>query len=430
MFILVSQVCDDVKNLNTTRFAGFKEYHMGDVLLQPLCENMLKWKSVFASIVRGLLLEDYAYTENRGRNANIFFLYSHSYTGRPEFAGYFRDLLSLVEGQHSMVAEACGWHLNSRHIFNVFYFPVWVWQMRGLRRSIKQKCYLAANMLSCKKWERYLRKKVDAASYNALITFCDFHMIDSLTTEYFSLAGKHTATLQHGEAVFGSDANAGTNRPFTISDYSNSKHWLVWNNLAVEEIDFLGADRTRAIVVGPLRYIKSRRPAPASEQPKVLGVVLGSLSAYQDDALRLLEIARGFEKEHNYRCFFRLHPANYEDYLDYLDIGEHETKTTWESVSDFADQVEFAISTALSTFPSELACLNKRVYIRKNDLGYSTLFNLPFHYFQTQEELNNLFAHDKEHPEEAADLVQKLKSQLYGPDDVAGAYRDYLQKYL
>jgi len=282
-----------------------------------------------ANIVRQLFLGGtIAYTSGRGEN--VFFL-CREYRGRPDHVDTFERLAKTVVNA-SLFSQQISPCLQIRLMSLV---PIWLFQMRNVSLSLRQKLYITTCLQLA--WCG-IRDLKSIADMKTLTVICDFHFADNVVAQQFNELGIPTVVMQHG--IYSRTNPA----PFTNG---SAEHLLAYGAQTILEASACGMDASRVVEVG-MPQIATGQIYPASKVSRaplnVVGVEMSGYGKEQQD-IELFNLAISVAADNGLRVAVKFHPGFPPQHYDY-DFNNGlvlEMVTSEKSAEDFIDEVDICL---------------------------------------------------------------------------------------
>ena len=427
-----------IGNLNRISFWGLENFDIGTALTVPvsdvLSDYSVSLKLALKMLVKSLFIKRYLYDIDIHPESKILFLYSQSYAGGgPHHKILFNKVAGLLVGQDKIVAGNKKKLLDIKGILLLIYFPIWLVQMRKLEIDFKYKLFLTAFIVEAKKWTLSREFKIFLRKYNLVVTFCDAHLIDNLTTQYCKKTGIATATMQHGwyrKTLQNADTFSDIELGFEgfVSD-----KFLAWGEYIKTIATQNGIDANKVECLGCPKFIYNNyKKATKDHTTNIFGIILGRSETHCiQENIDLIEISNQISQKSGMKYIVKCHPSDSTFEIDgYSKIFNynflHKKCDKDSSVENFIEDIEFSIVGSSSVY-AELLYMGKIAfrYTRVNDdydeVEWGTFINV--------EDLFSLIVEYQQDKDDYRKTAQEVGQRLCGKGDTANNYINFFNMY-
>ena len=229
-----------IEKLKDIDILGFKGYRI-DKLLTISTHEVVKGSfklnlfSFFRSLLRIILKDEYCYSFDSIKNANLVLFYSHSHALRKDYV-YFMETVA----KSSENAVLFSGNLSKKGLFSnirvsssciTMLLLVFSWLVSFCKIGINKKFWLKylISLLEGYKWKCLLEKNKNAVlSIKSMVSIFDAREFENVLTQYLSHHGIPTGTLQHGH--YGKDYYKDPQHYFIEIGYRGfvSDYFLLW----------------------------------------------------------------------------------------------------------------------------------------------------------------------------------------------------------
>lgn len=349
---------------------------------------------------------------------SILFFFTPSYGGRVEHYKDFKRVLSCASKYISFSYER-KFCFNISNIRYIWLWLKWISQLKVSKLSLAYRIHLANAVLSS---YIYVKKLDEFCVQNSIspklgVTFCDIHPVDYMITLYLNSKNVPTATLQH--AVFEHQRLGWSNL------FSHSTYFLGISQVAKYEAKLSGADVSKFLVLGPMKYIDGSNVKEKSYSNKVAGVALSGPVFEEQNAI-LLDYARQITKKYGYKFVVRAHPAlNLEKYKIYLDemIVFDDSNTMFQ----FAKKCDFVIMGPTNVF-GDIIVTDTYAFRMTTDVDFYSCIE---HFkFTDWDSLNSHVLQLREAPNKMKENLQNVKEMVCPSWDIRKAYTEFFDNFI
>lgn len=425
-----------MQELNSIRFVGLQEYDIGSAMNVTLLYNVFLrthtpnvWRVLFATIFRPV--EGYSLVEKV--DAKILFFYSQEYRRRNDLESMFHKVANLYETKDIMTPGITRKSFEVTGVMFLFFVPLWLFQIKGLKISLHEKLTLIAKIIFIKKWVRYLQQHVDPIKYKLLVTLCDTHVADNIIAQYFKRAGCLTATLQHGWCIRSlpdADNISGIALHFEgfVSDI-----FLAWGEVTKARAVQSGVPSDKILCTGHPNYIGLRKVQQKRVALKIFGILLTrSIHPFKTENINLINISNKIAQKYGMQYIVRYHPADsITDVATYEAIMPrkclHGTGSQNSALADLAADIDFCVVGSSSVY-AELLFLGVAAfrYTAIND-DYA---EFPWGTFTNADELISILDNEYADKTKCMERVSKYGELLCGQGEIAENYRNFFRNCL
>lgn len=268
------------------------------------------------------------------------------------------------------------------------------------------------------KYSEYINNILKTKSYILLVSFCDAHGVENLTTQLAKQLSIKTSTLQHGQYRLLSPANENAD----IEAYENftSDYIMAWGEITRNEFVKYGIDSKRILLTGALKEFSYNECIEADRYKGVFGVILDGEN-YRSSNVKLLTIASMFAERTGFKFIVRLHPKN--DFKTYS--GNCNTKYVKKVIKgienyDYAKEVDFSILHMTGVFV-ELLSINSPIMVLCDDYT-EDIFKLNGATFHDCTELIKCYNELKQNRKSFLDIQYKMYRKFNQGDSLKNNY--------
>lgn len=351
------------------------------------------------------------------RSHDILFFFTPSYAGRQAYYNDFKNVLGCAKKYTSFLYKR-EFKFRINNLKKIFLWLIWMKELRAKDVGFAYRMHLANAVLSA---YIYVDMVDDYFVFNNIcpklgVTFCDVHPVDYLVTNYLNKRGIVTATLQH--AVFEHDKFGWANT------FSHSTYFLGISEVARYEAKLSGADISKFLILGPMKYIEN----PIVKGKKYTGNIAGlalSGPSFEEQNKELLKCALELSNLYGYTFVVRAHPAlELEKYKKYFNEKIHLDDS--DTMDIFAYKCDFVIMGSSNTFGDILVTSTYAFRMVKDVDFYSCIDEFKFSDVDELKTLVNEFKNNRD----AMELkLQEVKQMVCPSGNIKEAYCKFFEKY-
>lgn len=342
-----------VKQLNNEKFLGLEDYQIGDAMyfvIQPI-ELHDKLNFSLFSFIKSVLNILFIRNVQKGKffkKANKVFLFSNSYWGRNDHRIIYDKVFNTTVNSTEFIHAK---KFTVANFTNIRQFNNWFNIFRKFFSGKKTR-YYTCMLAKAYSDLNYIKKQLIKEKKDAVVTFCDIHLIDSLVTQFCNNNCIDTITMQHGNLPCGPSYGL-----------SKSKFFLGYGEYTKKIAVLSGLNSKNFISIGMPQCIgKTFNENLILNKTKCIGVIFCNSETIDEDT-KMLNIVLDYAENNNYKVLVKIHPACKKD--NYLGINWNRVTAVYGKEVDiykFSEYIDFAtvgISTVFIEYIINLfPCMN------------------------------------------------------------------------
>lgn len=284
-----------IDRLNKLRLKGLESVKVGDALNtilhhinQPIPRGKLK--SVLIAI-KYSLLDTISIEKN---NSDFFCLESEFLRNRSDYQSLYNKVISTIP--NPSIIYNCN-RISPKSFVSVHFVIQWYIELRKVF-NLDWALYILADLFVYYTKMTSIMERIVKSNCKYLITFCDFHPLDSIVVQTCKNYGIKTITLQHGHFSEGSIA----------FKYSHSDYFLGYGRYTYEAAEKSGYDCEKFVKLGMPHLIDVILENHVfHNNTKTITVILDSEVKEDVD---LLSITHSFCEKYGFNRIIKLHPGH------------------------------------------------------------------------------------------------------------------------
>ena len=340
-----------VEKLRNTTLCGFKAYSVDKILTIPTQEVLqgafkISFPQFLKAVLSCFLKNGYIYSFDTIKNAKTVLFYSHEHAARKDYVQFMETVASCSDDTVLFTGQSNkgGLLSNIKLQFYSFEAPFLLlsWIIAFWREGISKK-YWRKYLISLSysyKWKVLLNKNRDnVLSIKSMISIFDAREYENVFSQYLSLHGIPTATLQHGH--YSSEYYTDPQHFYIGIGYRGfvSDFFLLWGDSSYNNALKCGLPKEKLLKVGCPSLITPKR---ISGKEGAIGLLFDGGKHSIADNKNMYAIANRYAKERNKKLVIKLHPSYKSS--EYTFFIEDENVELYDGdLESFAKNVEFTI---------------------------------------------------------------------------------------